>query len=152
MCPIIDMNAAAIGEALGQTERIAVQITTHRIEIKPSRIAVAQAARVLTALAVGLFAGGGLMSQAAKAAGFETVAVNEISEGFAAVHEANHGGRTLNSSVEDADLHSVARKHTIGLLHAGIPCEPFSAIRRNAGDKYGHAWRRINCPGRARWR
>lgn len=133
--PIIDINAAQIGQMLGDTSRIAVKIRTHRIEITPSRIAGRIAARVLTAVAVGVFVGGGLLSEAAKAAGFNTVAANEISEPFAAIHERNHGGHTLNSCVSEADFEAVLRQHgRVGLLHAGIPCEPYSVIRRNAGN------------------
>jgi len=130
--PIIDINAGQITEALGDdTARIAVKIRHHRIEITPSRIGALKAARVLTALAVGLFVGGGLMSQAVKAAGFDTVVANEINEDYAAVHEANHGGHTMNSCISEADLRGLG---PIGLLHAGVPCEPFSAIRRNTGN------------------
>jgi len=131
--PIIDMNAAEITAALGSTERIAVKLTTHRIEITPSRIALATAARVLTALAVGLFAGGGLLSHAARAAGFETVAAVERDEAFAEIHALNHGGATLAHCIAETDFAALrARTGPVGLVHAGIPCEPFSTIRRGA--------------------
>ena len=134
--PIIDINADAIGEAMGKdTARIAVKIAAHRIEISPSRIAGMIAARVMTAIAIGACVGGGLLTQAAKAAGFNTVAAVEINEGFAAVHETNHGGHTLNTCISEVDFAAVrAASGPVGLFHAGIPCEPFSAIRRNAGD------------------
>jgi DNA (cytosine-5)-methyltransferase 1 len=134
--PIIDINAAQIGEVMGvDTSRIAVKIRHHRIDITPSRIAGRIAARVLTAVAVGAFVGGGLLSEAARAAGFETVAANEISESFAEVHERNHGGHTLNSCISEVDFEAIAKQHgPIGLFHCGIPCEPFSVIRRNAGN------------------
>lgn len=134
--PIIDINAAQIGQAMGaDTSRIAVRLTKHRIDITPSRIAGRIAARLLTAIAVGACVGGGLLSQAAKAAGFENVAANEINEVFAEVHERNHGGHTLNNCISEADFEGVAKRHgPIGLFHCGIPCEPFSVIRRNAGN------------------
>jgi DNA (cytosine-5)-methyltransferase 1 len=135
--PIIDINAGAVAQAMGtDTSRIAVKIRRHRIEVTPSRIAGMISTRVMTAVAVGLFVGGGLLSEAAKRAGFETVAAVEISDDYAAVHESNHGGHTLNSCVSEADLQAVKARHgPVGLLHAGIPCEPYSAIRRNAGNK-----------------
>jgi DNA (cytosine-5)-methyltransferase 1 len=132
--PIIDINAAELAQAFPQTERIAVRIQTHRIDITPSRVAAMQAARVLTALAFAGFAGGGLMTEAAKAAGFETVAANEVCEQYAEIYSANHGGQMLHSCMSEARLEDIAARHRIGLYHAGIPCEPFSEIRRNTGN------------------
>lgn len=134
--PIIDINAGEIAEALGTgVARIAVKIRRHRIEITPSRIAGMIAARVMTGVAVGAFVGAGLLSQAVKAAGFQTVAANEIHADYAEAHESNHGGHTLNSCISEVDWRAVrAKVGPVGLFHAGIPCEPFSAIRRNDGS------------------
>lgn len=132
--PIIDINTAQIAQHFADVERIAVSISRHRIDIKPSRVAAQRAARVLSALAVGVFVGGGLLTEAAKAAGFDTVAAVERCDSYAQIHDANHGGHMMNCSVENAPLEEIARRHRVGLYHAGIPCEFASQIRRNTGN------------------
>ena len=129
--PIIDMNTAEITKVFPGVERIAVQMTAGRIEITPARTILQKAKRVLAATAVALFAGAGLLSKASHDAGFPVVAANEIHEGYAAVHDVNHGGYMMQSSIEDARLEEVQKP--VGLLVAGIPCEPYSKIRRNDG-------------------
>lgn len=133
--PIIDICAGQVANSLGDVPCIAVKIRHHRIVIEPSRVSGMVAARVMTAIAVGVFAGGGLLSEAARAAGFRTVAAVEVSPDFAEIHERNHGGHSCVQCVSEADFHALRASYgPIGLLHAGIPCEPFSVIRRNAGD------------------
>lgn len=133
--PIIDMNTAELDKWLPGIARIAVRMEYGRITITPARTILQAAARVATALAVGLFVGGGLLTQAAKAAGFTTVAANEVCESYVEIHDANHGGDMMHSSIEQARFEDIVPRHgRIGLLHAGIPCEPYSVIRRNAGD------------------
>jgi site-specific DNA-cytosine methylase len=77
-----------------------------------------------------LFAGGGLLSQAAKSAGFDIVAAVEINTAYADIFQANHGGCMYNCSVEEVPWDELTRLAPIGLLEMGIPCEPFSHIRR----------------------
>ena len=89
-----------------------------------------RARRVLTAAAVAMFAGGGLLSQASEAAGFEIVAAVEINTKYADIYQANHPGRMYNCSVEEVPWDELRRLAPVGLLEMGIPCEPFSAIRR----------------------
>jgi DNA (cytosine-5)-methyltransferase 1 len=132
--PIIDISTADLAKVFPNTERIAVRMTMHTITITPARTLANVAARVATSVAVGLFVGAGLLSQAAKAAGFETRAAVEWNTDYANIHDANHGGHMMNSDIADARIEDAARMiGPVGLLHAGIPCEPFSKIRRNDG-------------------
>ncbi len=133
--PIIDMNTAEIETAFKGVSRIAVQMTVGRIVITPARTVVQAATRVLAAASVALFAGIGLLSESAQAAGFPVVAANEISTEYAEVHDANHGGYMMNCSIEDARFEELKSLGPIGLLHAGIPCECYSKIRRNTGNE-----------------
>jgi site-specific DNA-cytosine methylase len=133
--PIIELNASEIERCFPGVQRVAVRITQYQISIAPSRIAHAKANRFLTPYAVAGFAGGGLLSQAAKEAGFETVAANEVSDRYAEIYEANHNGHMMNCCVSDAHLEEIASRYQIGLFHAGIPCEFVSTARRNAGNE-----------------
>lgn len=128
---IIDINSKEIAAHLGDTDRLKVVADHGVITITPTKSAIKRAARVLTALAIGLFVGGGLLCQAAKAAGFDTAAAVEIEPAYAEVWENNHTkGSMLNMSIDEVDWHRLKeRVGDVGLLTAGVPCEPYSAIR-----------------------
>lgn len=134
--PIVDINTGELERIFKGYDRMVAKFHAGKIVITPTRTALKKAARVLTMVSVGMFVGGGLLSQAAKAAGFPTVYANEVSPEFAEVHAANHDCVTSTCSIEDANLEEAAKQiGPVGLYHAGIPCEPFSAIRRNTGNK-----------------
>ena len=127
---VIDLNCSKLAEVFDNISKLTVRSDIGCITITPARTIVQRARRVLTAAAVALFAGGGLLSQASEAAGFEIVAAVEINAKYADIYQANHGGRMYNCSVEEVPWDELARLAPIGLLEMGIPCEPFSAIRR----------------------
>jgi DNA (cytosine-5)-methyltransferase 1 len=134
---VIDLNTPEILNAFDlQVRRVMVRSDEGRIFITPSWTVRRQSQRVLIPTAVALFAGGGLLSQAAKAAGFEIVAAVEINPAYADIYQANHSGRMYNCSVEEVPWNELAELAPIGLLEMGIPCEPFSPIRRlNRGGR-----------------
>ena len=144
---VIDLNCARIREAFEQAEKLTVRADHGQIVITPARTAARRAQRVLTAAAVAMFAGGGLLSQAAKAAGFEAVAAVEINQKYADIYRLNHVGRMYCCSVEDVPWDELADLAPIGLLEMGIPCEPFSAIRRL--DRGGQSKRNQQLPPEA---
>lgn len=131
--PVVDLNSNDALGRLAALERVSVAVYEHEIRITPERIAQRRAERVLNNKSVSLFAGGGLLTQAAKAAGFTCVGANELSPEYAEIHAVNHPEAImLNTSIEQADLHSLAEAvGPIGLLDLGIPCEPFSTARRS---------------------
>jgi len=129
---VIDLNGSEILEAFeaGTIRRVMVRGEVGRICITPSYLAVRQSQRHLSTSAVSLFAGGGLLCQAAAMAGFCTVAAIEIDRDYADIFQANHGGRMYQCSIEEAPWDELAGLAPIGLLEMGIPCEPYSQIRR----------------------
>jgi DNA (cytosine-5)-methyltransferase 1 len=128
---IIDLCSADIGVTFAGIANLKVVARQGEIVITPSKTARKKAARILTAVAVSLFAGGGLLDSAVHAAGFTTAAMVEIHDPYAEVWGRNHGGDQHVMSIEEADYAGIAAKHgPVGLLTAGICCEPFSAIRR----------------------
>ena len=92
----------------------------------------------MTFRAVSVFGGGGLLDEAAAQAGFHSAATIEHNKKSADVWALNHNGHVFCSSVEQVsheDMSLFARiGDAIGLLTMGIPCEPFSKIRRVQKD------------------
>jgi DNA (cytosine-5)-methyltransferase 1 len=132
--PIIDLNNRDLDALFAGYDRMVVKFYASRIVITPTKTALKKAARVLAALSVGVFVGGGLLSHSAEAAGFPVAAAVEINHDFAEVHQANHPGLHSVCGIQDADLETIAAQvGPVGLYHGGVPCEPYSAIRRNDG-------------------
>jgi DNA (cytosine-5)-methyltransferase 1 len=146
---VIDLNGPEIHDAfeVHQISRVLVRTDAGRIFITPSWTILWKAQRTPALTTVSLFAGGGLLSQAAKEAGFETLAAIEINSAYAEIYQSNHGGRMYNCSVEEVPWPELAELAPIGLLEMGIPCEPFSQIRRL--DRGGQTRRQRDLPPEA---
>lgn len=146
---VIDLNGSEIREAFEANVicRVMVRGEIGKIIITPSQLALRQSQRVRSSTAVSLFSGGGLLSQAARLAGFQTVAAIEIDGGYADIFQANHGGRMYHCSVEEVPWDELAGLGPIGLLEMGIPCEPYSQIRRL--DRGGQTKRQRELPPEA---
>lgn len=127
---VIDLNSKDLDTIFGQAERVMVQCLQGTIKIQLSRIESRRRERVLDSRSVAMFAGGGLLSQAARHAGFNPVAAIEIDARYADIYQANHGSHMICASVEQVPWDQLARLAPIGLLEMGIPCEPYSRIRR----------------------
>ena len=131
---VIDLHCAAIDRILGGVEKVTVHAEHHRLIITPERIALQRSKRQLTPTAVSLFAGGGLLAEAARQAGFQTLAAVELDGRYADIFQLNHGGRMYACSIEQVpweQLQQMVEAHgPLGLLEMGLPCEPFSRIRR----------------------
>lgn len=149
-CGVIDLNCDQIQHAFNSIERITIIAADGQIVITPSRTSLQRSRRKLTSRAISIFAGGGLLSQAARTAGFETVAAVEVDTRYADIYQSNHGGHMFNCSVEQVpweQLARMSRREPIGLLEMGIPCEPYSMIRRL--DRGGQNKRDRNLPPEA---
>jgi site-specific DNA-cytosine methylase len=129
---VIDLNVTGVFEA-GQ--RVDVRADSGKIVVTVARTAMQRAQRaafagLLTALSY--FSGGGLLDQAAACAGYKTTASVEIDPVYAQVHADNHGMcEHFVQSVEEVDHAEIARRGPFELMLAGIPCQPFSTLRRS---------------------
>jgi DNA (cytosine-5)-methyltransferase 1 len=132
--PIIDLNNQELNDLFAGYDRMVVKYYQSKIVITPTRTALQKAKRALVAASVGMFVGGGLLSQSAEAAGFPLAAAVEVNADFAEVHQANHPCLLSVCGIQDADLSTIAAQvGPVGLYHAGVPCEPYSVSRRNDG-------------------
>ena len=142
---VIDLSGAQIDQSFGDQKSIRVEVSPQIIKITPARIASSMKKRVLAMVAVSLFSGGGLLDHAAAMAGFKPLAAIEHNEKFAEVYAENNPSTHLfNSSVEEVSHAEMAQYAPVGLLTMGIPCEPYSAVRRVASDgttkREGSGW------------
>lgn len=127
---VIDLNSSRLDEAFANITKVTVRADSGMIKITVARTLARRAERQLLPTAVSVFAGGGLLSEAARQAGFETIAAIEIHPRYADIYQLNHAGWMYNCSVEEVPWDELEKLAPIGLLEMGIPCEPFSAIRR----------------------
>ena len=129
---VIDLTTDQLREAFGLTTHLQVVASAGQLVITPSRTARQKAARRQTPTAVALFAGGGLLSQAAASVGYRPTEAVEVSQAYAEIYQANHPDAHVHvSCISDVDFRAMReRTGPIGLLEMGIPCEPYSRIRR----------------------
>ena len=128
--PVIDINSAALGGALNNAQKLEVRAFNQRIEISPAYTLILVAGRQLVAGEGSLFSGGGFLSEAARLNGFQPKFAVEIDSDYAAIYERNHPGAVMfNMSAHEVPWDSLRNFRPLGLLTAGIPCEPYSVIR-----------------------
>jgi DNA (cytosine-5)-methyltransferase 1 len=131
--PVIDINSSVITKALGAADKIEIITSLGEIKIVRAHVEARAARREKTNTAVALFAGGGMLCQAAKDAGFETVAAVEVSGDYADIWQSNHEGHMINQPIQEVDFNRLAAEldQPLGLMTIGIPCTPFSTARRS---------------------
>lgn len=128
---VIDLNSHRLTEALGCVNRIQARIEQNVICIIPSYTALLTLARRANDREFSLFSGGGFLSLAAKLAGFTPVGGIEINENYGNIFQSNHTEAHLfNASVEEVSWLSMREFRPLGLLTLGLPCNPFTNIRR----------------------
>ena len=128
--PVIDLNTAEISEAF-KADTVQVTAGKNRITITPAYTAVLMSGRELAMTEASMFSGGGFLSLAAKLCGFTPKMAVEINPVYAGLFEHNHPeAEMFNMSVSEVPYGDLARFKPIGLFTAGIPCEPFSQVRR----------------------
>ena len=128
--PVIDISNEQLQASLQGATTLEVRVTHGQVLISPARIQRLAALRRMTPKVISIFSGGGLLSEAARKSGFELVAGVERDQRYADIFQINHGGRMFNCSIEQVDFHALRGDGPIGLMEIGLPCEPFSAIRR----------------------
>lgn len=79
-----------------------------------------------------IFSGGGLLDEAVKQAGFQTVFGIEQNPKYAAIWRKNHEGVMYEGCISDVPMCDLP---PVSLITGGIPCEPFSRARRQSGNQ-----------------
>ena len=126
--PVVDLNSSAIQTTFGASvAKLQVHVTPSQITLTPAYSLALRASRCKNGTEGSCFSGGGLLTQAAKQAGYAPAFAIEIDPGYAAIFEANHPeAKMFNLSVEDVPLDALPQ---VELLSLGIPCTPWSRSR-----------------------
>jgi site-specific DNA-cytosine methylase len=135
--PVVDLNSSAIQTTFGNTvSKLQVIVSPNRIVLTPAHSTALRASRCKNGTEGSCFSGGGLLTQAAKQAGYTPAFAIEVDPGYAAIFEQNHPeAKMFNLSVEDVPLDALPQ---VEILTLGIPCSPWSKARtrdRQTGNK-----------------
>ncbi|SRR6266540_7017561 len=127
--PVVDLNSAAISTTFGLAiATVQVHVSHGEIVLTPTLTDTLRSTRCKNGLEGSAFSGGGLLTEAAKQAGFTPAFAIEIDPGYADIFERNHPqARMFNLSIENTPLDLLPQ---VELLSIGIPCEAFSHSRR----------------------
>jgi DNA (cytosine-5)-methyltransferase 1 len=125
--PILDFNCQAIDQAFARIQHVQVETRSGRIDITPARTERRKLLRKRDGTCGSAFSGGGLLDEAARQAGYRTLFGIEIDPDFADIWQANHTGKMFQGCISQVDMRKLPQ---VDLLLLGIPCEPFSSIRR----------------------
>lgn len=126
--PVVDLNSAAIQTTFGSTvSKLQVYVAPNEIILTPARSVALRQSRCRNGSEGSCFSGGGLLTEAAKQAGYVPSFGIEVDPDFAAIFEHNHPeARMFNLSVEDVPLDALPQ---VEILTLGIPCQPWSRCR-----------------------
>lgn len=129
--PVIDINCSELEYIFQDAQSVQVVAGNNEITITPAYTATLRAGRELAPTEASMFSGGGMLSLAAKLAGFDPKVAMEIDPKYADIFEHNHPtAHVYNASVSEVPYGELERFKPIGVMTCGIPCEPFSRIRR----------------------
>jgi DNA (cytosine-5)-methyltransferase 1 len=142
--PVLDLNSTALTEAFGPISTLQVHIAVGEITLTPSHTDILRASRCRNGKEGSIFSGGGLLTEAARLAGYQPAFAIEVNPQYADIYEKNHDGQMFNLSVEDAPLDQLP---PVELLTLSPPCEPYSVARRR--DKITGAKRDRSLPPEA---
>ena len=109
-----------------------LQVVTRQgtITITPPKALQHRMRRVKNGLEGSVFAGGGLLTQAAREAGFTCAWAIEIDKGYAKRFKRQHPAAIVHvDSVSDV---SGDQLDQVELMTIGLPCEPFSGLRNGS--------------------
>lgn len=139
--PVIDLTSSMLRELFGEGGSVHVRVEAGRLLLSRPLLDRRIAARLRDGSEGSVFSGGGLMTEAARMAGFTPRFAVEIDERYADIYEANHPTATMyRMSAHEAAFASLPR---VELLTMGIPCEPWSMATRQAkgtgGQKRDHS-------------
>jgi DNA (cytosine-5)-methyltransferase 1 len=142
--PVLDLNNSALTEAFGPITTLQVHIGVGQITLTPSHTEILRATRCRNGKEGSIYSGGGLLTEAARLAGYQPAFAIEVNPQYADVYEKNHNAQMFNVSVENAPIDALP---PVELLTLGIPCEPYSTARTK--DKVTGAKRDRSLPPEA---
>jgi len=142
--PVLDLNSTALTEAFGPISTLQVHPSVGEITLTPSHTEILRASRCRNGKEGSIFSGGGLLTEAARLAGYQPAFAIEVNPQYADIYEKNHDVQMFNLSVEDAPLDQLP---PVELLTLSPPCEPYSIARRR--DKITGAKRDRSLPPEA---
>lgn len=129
--PVIDLQNQQIADLFSATDSLRVVAGQKEIRLTRTYITLLMRSRMMVPTEGSLFTGGGFLSLAAKLAGFNPLFGVEINSDYAEIYARNHPDAIChNMSVEQVPLDVLHAMRPLGLLTLGIPCEPYSKIRR----------------------
>lgn len=131
---ILDYTGEKISEAFDSADRVRVVCSAGELVIEPARSEERRRERLeakATRTAGSIFSGGGLLDESSRQAGFRTEFGVEHNPKFADVWQSNHSGRLYQGCISEVPREELPN---VELFTGGIPCEPFSKARRNAGN------------------
>lgn len=125
--PVLDLNTSALSETFGPVSVLQVVITDAKIVLTPTHTQQLRETRCRNGKEGSIFSGGGLLTEAARQAGYQPAFAIEIDDRYAETYEQNHPhARMYNLSVEDVPTDSLP---PVELITMGIPCQPWSRGR-----------------------
>lgn len=130
--PLIDINNKKILNIFSISEKVKAIVQFGKIIVTKSKQEIRRMSQLHDGSCGEVFCGGGLMTEAARQAGFKSKWAIESNSIFADIWQSNHEGVMHNMGIEDV---SYEQLQPVELLIGGIPCEPFSEVRRNSGTK-----------------
>lgn len=128
--PVIDINTEKLAGSL-KSKSLRYKAFAKKIVITAAAIVLMVSSRSFAMTEGSMFSGGGFLTQAARNIGFTPKFGIEINEDYADIFERNHPEAVMfNVSAEEVQYDELRRFAPLGLFTAGIPCEPYSNIRR----------------------
>lgn len=124
---VLDLNSSALSKAFGAITTLQVHITVGVITLTPSQTDVLRETRCRNGKEGSVYSGAGLLTEAARLAGYTPAFAIEVNPQYAEIFENNHDAKMFNLSVEDTPLDQLP---AVELLTLGVPCEPYSLARR----------------------
>jgi len=126
--PVLDLNSNALNQSFGPITTLQVLIEPGRITLTPSHTEYLRANRCRNGREGSCFSGAGLLTEAARRAGYDPAFAIEINDRYAELFELNHSETQVrNMSIEDVPFDTLP---PVELITLGLPCEPFSSLRR----------------------
>ena len=127
--PIIDLNTNKIKEIFDKELQVKVTIYFQRIIIEKTKIDKKRDSRPTNKTYGSVFSGIDGLGESAKKAGFKPKFAIEKEQKYADILQKNNPSTEIhNSDIAQVDYSTLP---DVELLLAGIPCEPFSQVRRN---------------------